>query len=41
MVRGKIVERYKDTIDYLYTPEAKIIVNQRNIDAIKKILGVM
>jgi long-chain acyl-CoA synthetase len=41
MVRGKIVERYKDTIDYLYTPEAKNIVNQRNIDAIKKILGVM
>jgi long-chain acyl-CoA synthetase len=40
MVRGKIVERYKDTIDYLYTPEAKNIVNQRNIDALKKILGV-
>ncbi|MCX6301342.1 MAG: AMP-binding protein [Bacteroidia bacterium] len=41
MVRGKIVEQYKNTIDYLYTPEAKNIVNQRNIDAIKKILGVM
>jgi long-chain acyl-CoA synthetase len=41
MVRGKIVERYKDTVEYLYTPEAKNIVNQRNIDAIKKILGIM
>jgi long-chain acyl-CoA synthetase len=40
MVRTKIIERYRDKIDFLYTPEAKNIVNQRNIDAIKKVLGI-
>lgn len=40
MVRTKIVERHKDRIDYLYTPEAKNIVNQRNILAIRKVLGI-
>jgi long-chain acyl-CoA synthetase len=40
MVRTKIVERHQDTIDYLYTPEAKNIVNQRNVAAIKRILGI-
>lgn len=40
MVRSKIVERHKDKIDYLYTPEAKNIVNPPNIGAIKNILGV-
>jgi long-chain acyl-CoA synthetase len=34
MVRGKITERYKDLIDYLYTPEAKDICNTRNMDVI-------
>jgi long-chain acyl-CoA synthetase len=34
MVRGKITERYKDLIDYLYTPEAKDICNSRNMDVI-------
>jgi len=36
MVRGKIVEYFSDELEYLYTPEAKNIVNQRNIEAIKK-----
>jgi long-chain acyl-CoA synthetase len=40
MVRTKIVEHYKDTIDFLYTPEGKNIVNQRNLEAIKKVMGV-
>jgi len=40
MVRAKISERHKDEIDFLYTPEAKNIVNYRNIQAIKKILGI-
>ena len=40
MVRSKITERYRDKIDFLYTPEAKNIVNQRNIDAVKKVLGI-
>ena len=38
MVRAKVVERHKDKLEYLYTPEAKNIVNQRNLDAIKKVL---
>jgi long-chain acyl-CoA synthetase len=40
MVRAKIVNRYKDKIDYLYTPEAKNIVNPMNLDAIKRVLGI-
>ncbi|MBN2347451.1 MAG: AMP-binding protein [Bacteroidales bacterium] len=39
MVRGKITERYQDLIDYLYTPESKDVKNQRNIEAISKLLG--
>lgn len=39
MVRAKVVERHKEKIDFLYTPEAKNIVNPVNIAAIKKILG--
>ena len=33
MVRGKIEERYKDRLDYLYTPEGKNIVNPVNLEA--------
>lgn len=40
MVRAKIVERYSDKIDYLYTPEAKNIVNPENLAGIKKVLGI-
>ncbi len=40
MVRTKIVERYKDTIEYLYSPEAKNILNHRNLESIKKVLEV-
>jgi long-chain acyl-CoA synthetase len=40
LVRAKVVERYRDRIEFLYTPEAKNIVNPRNIEAIKKILNV-
>jgi len=41
MVRAKIVDRHKDKIDFLYTPEAKNIVNQRNLAAIKNVLGII
>jgi long-chain acyl-CoA synthetase len=41
MVRAKIVERHNDKIDFLYTPEAKNIVNQRNLAAIKNVLGII
>jgi long-chain acyl-CoA synthetase len=40
LVRSKVVERYKNKIDYLYTPEAKNIVNPMNLDAIKRLLGI-
>jgi long-chain acyl-CoA synthetase len=36
MVRGKITEYFKEELEFLYTPEAKNIVNQRNLDALKK-----
>ncbi len=41
MVRAKIVEYHKDKIVYLYTPEARSIVNPRNIEAIKKVFHIM
>jgi long-chain acyl-CoA synthetase len=40
MVRAKIVDHFRDRIDYLYTPEGKNIINQENIKAIKKILNL-
>lgn len=36
MVRGKITEHYTKEIDFLYTPEAKNIINPVNIAALKK-----
>lgn len=38
LVRGKVVERYKERIAYLYTPEAKDICNNRNMEVMKQIL---
>ena len=35
LVRSKVVERHKDRIDFLYTPEGKNIVNPLNLAAIK------
>lgn len=39
MVRGKITERYKEIIEYLYTPEAKNICNPENVKAIQNIFS--
>jgi long-chain acyl-CoA synthetase len=36
IVRGKIMEKYQDLIDYLYTSEAKIVTNDRNIEEVEK-----
>jgi long-chain acyl-CoA synthetase len=36
IVRGKIMERYQDLIDYLYTPDAKDITNERNTEEVEK-----
>ena len=38
IVRGKIIERHRDKIDFLYTPEAKVIVNNKNLETMKGIL---
>ena len=38
MVRGKITEYFKEELAFLYTPEAKSIINQRNMDALKKMV---
>jgi long-chain acyl-CoA synthetase len=37
MVRHKIVEYYKDKLEYLYTPEGSKMINPVNIEAVKKI----
>jgi long-chain acyl-CoA synthetase len=36
IVRGKIMEKYEELIDYLYTPDAKIVTNERNIEEVEK-----
>jgi long-chain acyl-CoA synthetase len=36
MVRGKITERYKDLIDWLYTPMGKIVYHERNMEEVEK-----
>jgi long-chain acyl-CoA synthetase len=36
IVRGKIMHKYQDLIDYLYTPDAKAITNERNIEEVEK-----
>jgi long-chain acyl-CoA synthetase len=38
MVRKKVVEQFQDLIDYLVTPQGKNIVNDKNLEAIKKLL---
>ena len=40
MVRARIVERYSDRINYLYTAEARNIVNPENLAAIRKVMGI-
>ena len=36
VVRGKVTDKYKELIDFLYSPAAKAISNERNIEAIEK-----
>ncbi len=38
MVRGKITEKYKNRIEYLYTSESKDICNPQNIEAINSLM---
>jgi hypothetical protein len=30
------MEKYMELIDYLYTPDAKVITNERNIEEVEK-----
>jgi long-chain acyl-CoA synthetase len=39
MVRGVITEKYQEYIDYLYSAEAKIVTNKRNLETISKLLA--
>lgn len=39
MVRPKITEHYKELLEYLYTPEAKNIVNPKNTESIRKLIS--
>jgi len=36
IVRGKIMNKYQDVIDYLYTTAAKPVTNERNIEEVEK-----
>ncbi len=36
IVRGKIMDKYQELIDYLYTPYAKDIANERNVEEVEK-----
>ena len=36
IVRAKIMDKYQDLIDYLYTPDAKAVTNERNVEQVEK-----
>jgi long-chain acyl-CoA synthetase len=36
IVRGKIMDKYEDLIEYLYTPDAKVVTNERNLEEVEK-----
>jgi long-chain acyl-CoA synthetase len=36
IVRGKIMEKYQNLIEYLYTPDAKVVTNERNTEQVEK-----
>jgi long-chain acyl-CoA synthetase len=36
IVRGKIMDKHQDLIDFLYIPEAKVVTNERNIEQVEK-----
>lgn len=36
IVRGKVMDKYQDLIDYLYTTDAKAVTNERNIEQVEK-----
>jgi long-chain acyl-CoA synthetase len=36
IVRGKIMDKHQNLVDFLYTPEAKAVTNERNIEEVEK-----
>lgn len=36
IVRGKIMDKHQDLIDFMYTPEAKVVSNERNIEQVER-----
>jgi long-chain acyl-CoA synthetase len=36
ITRGKVMDKYQDLIEYLYTPDAKAVTNERNIEEVQK-----
>jgi long-chain acyl-CoA synthetase len=38
IVRGKVMDKYQGLIDYLYTPDAKAVTNERNIEEVEKMM---
>ncbi|MCD4736149.1 MAG: hypothetical protein K8R53_08910 [Bacteroidales bacterium] len=36
VIRGKVTDKYSDLIDFLYTPAAKAITNEINIEALER-----
>lgn len=39
VIRGKVEERYAERLDALYTPEGKGVCNEKNIEALEKLLS--
>ena len=39
IVRPKVEENYRDLFEFLYTPESKSVLNERNIESMKKLLS--
>lgn len=39
VVRAKVYDRFKEDIDYLYTPEGKEITNKRNLQNLKQLIS--
>jgi long-chain acyl-CoA synthetase len=39
VIRGRVEEKYKDRIDYLYTPEGKNFLNQKNREVLRNLLN--
>lgn len=39
VIRPKVEERYEALFEFLYTPESKTVINERNVEAMKKLLN--